>query len=278
MEPATVFHMSEHDDRGQEGVHDLVHVGRGGEHGADGAPSVDQDRHADHRHHSGDEPARDGHHVVHVLADPDGVGPRLRHEQADDVAADDSEHPEVEQRAADRAAAGSRRAARTGSSSRTCRSGSARVADHEGRQAEVGDDDEQELVHGRAPGNDGMGRRVVSGAARSGCAGAELGAGEGCEPDLFLGWALGGETANGVALVAAQRRQGGRSPRRRGCAHGEPMSRRERRSSSSPARWSSIRSRPRTWSTGGGELEDDAEVVGQLGVVELEACARGRSA
>ena len=47
------------------------------------------------------EAAGDGDHVVGVLADPHGVGPRLRHQQPDDVAADDAEHPEVEQRAAD---------------------------------------------------------------------------------------------------------------------------------------------------------------------------------
>ena len=46
-----------------------------------------------------DEPAADGCVVVEVVVDPDRLGPGPRHEQADDVAADDAEHAEVEHRA-----------------------------------------------------------------------------------------------------------------------------------------------------------------------------------
>src|SRR6185503_4240745 len=92
---------AQHDHHGQEGIHDLVHHGGRGEDGADGTAPVDQDDHADHRHDAGQQAAGDGHHVVGLVADADRVGPRLRYQQPDDVPADDAEHAEVEQGAAD---------------------------------------------------------------------------------------------------------------------------------------------------------------------------------
>ena len=223
-------------------------------------------------------PPRDGHHVVGVLADPHRVGPRLRDQQADDVAADDPEHAEVEQRAADAQQPVLVELGGAGGPAELVVAVAPQVADDEGGQAEVGDDHEEELVHRAGSRERRHGQQGRLGRGAGGRAGAELRAGERREPDLLLGRALGGETAYGVALVAAQRRQRRGDARRPGCAHGEPMSRSESRSSSSPARWSSIRSRPRSLVDGGGELEHDAEVVGQLGVVELEPGARGRSA
>ena len=124
------------------------------------------------------------------------------------MAADDPEHPEVEQRAADAQQPVLVELGRARGPAELVVAVAPQVPDDERRQADVGDDHEQELVHARAPGNDGIGSRVGSGAAPA-APGLNCGCGERREPDLLLGRTLGGEPAYGVALVAAQRRQRG---------------------------------------------------------------------
>ena len=61
-------------------------------------------------------------------------------------------------------------------------------------------------------------------------------------------------------------------------AHGEPMSRSDEPQQLEPGAVVEHQVAAAVPVDGGGELEDDAEVVGQLGVVELEARRAGRSA
>src|SRR6478735_6445535 len=236
------------DHGGEEGVHHLVHRRGGGEDGADGAAAVDQDGHADDGHQAGDEAAGDGNHVIGVVADPQSIGPRLRHQQTDQVAPDDTQHPEVEQRAPDAQQPVLVQLGGPGGPSELVVAVPPPVTDHEGGQAQVGHDDEEELVHRRAPGKDGMGSSVVSGSPVEAAPGLNCGAANGASP-----------TSSSGGPSAARRRTASRSSPSSGGkvavtalisgAHGEPMSWSESRSSSRPARWSSIRSRPRIRST-----------------------------
>ena len=215
------------------------------------------------------EAAGDGDHVVGVLADPDRVGPRLRHQQADDVAADDAEHPEVEQRAAD-----------PQQPVLVELGGPGGPAELVVAVAPPGDRPRRSSGTGRGRRRRGTRSSAGSWERRHGQQGGR-GAAPVAAPGLNCGLANGASpTSSSGGPSAASRRTASRSSPRSGGsvavtasirrAHGEPMSRSERRSSSRPARWSSIRSRPQVLVHGGGELEDDAEVVGQLGVVELE--------
>src|SRR6478736_8397456 len=77
------------------------------------------------------------------------------------MATDDTQHPEVEQRAADAQEPVLVELGGPGRPAELVVAVAPPVADDEACQAEVGDDDEQELVHRRAPGKDGMGSRVV---------------------------------------------------------------------------------------------------------------------
>ena len=185
------------------------------------------------------------------------------------MAADDPEHPEVEQRAADAQQPVLVELGGPRGPAELVVAVAPQVPDDEGRQADVGDDDEEELVHARAPGNDGMGSRVVSGAAPLAAPGLNCGLANGASP-----------TSSSGGPSAARRRTASRSSPRSG---------------GSVAVTASIRLRPRRAHVaqrepqqlqpgavvehqvpaevavdGGGELEDDAQVVGQLRVVELE--------
>src|SRR4029077_19322425 len=156
--------------------------------------------------------------------------------------------PEVEQRAADAQQPVLVELGRSRGPSELVVAVAPQVPDDEGGQADVGDHHEEELVHARAPGNEGMGNRVVSDPAPTAAPGLNCGLAKGARP-----------TSSSGGPSAANRRTASRSSPRKGgrvavtasirCAHGEPRSPSESRSSSSPARWSRIRSRPSLWST-----------------------------
>ena len=149
------------------------------------------------------------------------------------------------------------------------------VADHERRQAHVRDDHPQERVHQRAPGNDGIG----SGARPVGRpAGLNSGVANGARPTSSSG---GPSAASRRTASRSSPRSGGSVARDRVDRAGPGRARRRAsasRSSSRPARWSSSSCRPRSLVDGGGELQHDAEVVGQLGVGQLEPGGAGRPA
>ena len=166
------------------------------------------------------------------------------------------------------AAAGPRRAGRSGWSSRTCRSGSARS----GRPRTSSGTGRARSPRGRCPsagrpGNDGIG----SGVGPSG------GAGPGSKAGVAYG--VRPTSSSGGPSAASRRTASHSSPRSGGRvavtastapAQREPDSASEIRSSSSPARWSRISCATALAVDGGGVLEDDAQVVGQLGVGQLE--------
>ncbi len=184
---------------------------------------------------------------------------------------EDAEHPEVEQRTTDPQQPVLVELGGAGGPAELVIAVAPQVPDDEGRQAEVGEDHEEELVHRGLPG------RTASAAGwtrlAGGCAGLNCGGGEGSEPDLLLGRAFGGESAYGVALVTAQGRQrrGDRvdqaGPRRAQVAQREAQQLQPR-----PVVEHQVATQCLV--AGGGELEDDAQVVGQLAVVELEAGER----
>jgi nitrate reductase gamma subunit len=89
-------HQPQHDHRGEDGVHRLVHLRRRGEHRADRAPAIDQDRHSDDRADARNRSDPDGSGVIHALGHPDCLRPRLRHTEAHDVAEQHEKDPEVE--------------------------------------------------------------------------------------------------------------------------------------------------------------------------------------
>ena len=76
----------------------------------------------------------------------------------------------------------------------------------------------------------------------------------------------------------SQRRAGSRDSAEHAGATASPRSRSASRSSSSPARWSSSSCQAGGLVDGRGELEHDAEVVGQLGVGRARRRPRGRPA
>ena len=76
---------------------------------------------------AGDAAEQQGVEVVEPPGHADGVGRGLGDDQTIDVPDEDDEEAEVEERASRSAAAWIRRAARSGWSSRTCRSGTART-------------------------------------------------------------------------------------------------------------------------------------------------------
>ena len=223
-------------------------------------------------------PTDDGHEVVEPLGDPDRLGPRLRDAQPDDVADEDAEDAEVEQRAADaqqpvlvelRGPGGPAElvvAVAPASGRRRRRSGRRRERPPTGARSSAA-----------PPGNDGIGSG--SPAVRpSPPARAELGVANGARPTSSSG---GPSAASRRTASRSSPRSGGSVAHTASHAPAPTASRRRAatsRSSSRPARWSSSSSRPQSLVDGGGELQHDAQVVGQLGVVELEARSAGRSA
>ena len=85
----------------QHDVHELVVLGGGHEHRSGGAPAVDQDHDSGERAEPGDAADQQGIEVVQLLADPHRLGQPHRNQQTDDVADQDEEDAEVEQRRAD---------------------------------------------------------------------------------------------------------------------------------------------------------------------------------
>ena len=220
-------------------VHDLVVAGGGREHRPDGAPPVDEDgqrrprcrirrRCPDRRRRRGTAPSRDA----------DCLGPRLR-ERRDRSTWPRSDAAGCRSGTAGcpAAAAGFRRAGTSGWSSRTCRSGSASSA----RPTKIG-----EAMYGTTTNRS----TFIGGLPGTSASAAGL-------PVAALVDALGlTRAANGASPTcssggpsAASRRR--RRARRRAAAaawpttesqhvaHGESASCSARRSSSSPARWSS---------------------------------------
>ena len=80
--------------------------------------------------------------------------------QADDVAEEDPDDAEVEQRAADPQQPVLVELGGPGGPAELVVAVTPQVAHDEGREADVGEDHVEELVHQRAPGKEGMGRSV----------------------------------------------------------------------------------------------------------------------
>src|SRR5207249_2510977 len=82
-----------------------------------------------------------------LFGDTDGRGPGFRYQQADDVAADDAEQAEVEQRAADPQQAVLVELGGAGGPAELVVAVTPEVAGDEHGQTDVGHDDPQELIH-----------------------------------------------------------------------------------------------------------------------------------
>ena len=199
---ATVFHRPSSITARQEQVHRLVHPRGRAEHRPDRAAAVDEDRQADDGAEPGDHADAHREEVVDALGDADGLGPALRHAQAHHVAEEHREDPEVEQRAAPAQQAALVHLRRAGGPAELVVAVAPHVAQHEDRQAQVGDDHPENDVdraggHRRAPLTLGRNERV--------------------EADLLARRPLGRQAGHGVAHRALQRRQRGRNRRDRRC-------------------------------------------------------------
>src|SRR5680860_900120 len=184
--------------------------------------------------------------MVHPLGDADRLGPALGYAEPDDVAEEHADDPEVEQRATDPQQPVLVELRGPRGPAELVVAVPPEMAHHEDRETDVRDDHPQDLVHPGAPGKVGMGNPDGV-APDEGVAGLNCGVAKGARP-----------TSSSGGPSAARRRTASRSsPRRCGSvevtasitpAHGDPASRSDNRSSSSPARWSSISPHPSRWS------------------------------
>ena len=107
-------------------------------------PAGDQDRQAGERRDAGERAHRRREDPVGVLADAEAVGPGLRDQDADHVAADHGEQADVEERAADLQPARLEQLRRARRPGELVAAVAPDVADDERRDREVGQDDPEE--------------------------------------------------------------------------------------------------------------------------------------